>query len=200
MTQKIKIAVLISGGGSNLKALIDASKAGDYPAEIVCVASNRPDAGGLRHAEDAGIPAHIVNHKEYDGREAFDEALIEVLAPYGVGLVCLAGFMRILTPRFIDAYEGRILNTHPSLLPKFGGEGMYGMHVHSAVIDAGESVSGVTIHKVISEVDRGEIVLQREVRVEDKDTPDALAARVLREEHIGYPLAVKAIAEKMLNF
>jgi len=199
MRETLKIAVLISGGGSNLRALIEACEASDFPAEIVCVISNRPDAKGLEHAKHANIPAHVVDHKEFSDRAAFDGALLDALKPYAPDLVCLAGFMRILTPLFIDAYAGRILNTHPSLLPKFGGEGMYGIHVHTAVIAAGEQQSGVTIHQVISDVDRGEIVMQRAVSVAPDDTPQSLAKRVLVEEHKAYPEAVRMMAEKMLN-
>ncbi|MGB0719391.1 MAG: phosphoribosylglycinamide formyltransferase [Bdellovibrionales bacterium] len=199
MIQKIKIAVLISGSGSNLQALIDACASPDFPAEIVTVISNRPDAYGLERAQKASIPAHLVDHKDYSDRAAFDAALLETLNPYDVDLVCLAGFMRVLTPVFIDAFEGRILNTHPALLPRHGGKGMYGQHVHKAVLAAGDPVSGVSIHSVIAAVDQGPVILQREVGVEPDDTPETLAARVLAQEHIAYPQAVKMIAEKMLN-
>jgi len=199
MTQKIKIAVLISGGGSNLRALIDACAAPDYPAEIAVVISNKADARGLKRAQDANIPTHIINHRDHDGREGFDKALISALEPYNPDLICLAGFMRILTPVFINAFEGRILNTHPSLLPRHGGEGMYGMHVHAAVVEAGDAQSGCTIHKVIADVDRGPIVLQKSVPVHPDDNADDLAARVLTQEHIAYPEAVRMIAEEILN-
>lgn len=199
VSERIKLAVLISGDGSNLQALIDACAHADYPAEIAVVISNKPDAGGLKRARDAGIVTHTINHREHDGREGFDRALVEALAPYDVDLVCLAGFMRILTPVFISAFEGRIVNTHPSLLPKFGGEGMYGMHVHQAVVDAGEQSSGCTIHYVINDVDRGEIILQKEVAVEPNDTAKTLAKRVLTQEHIAYVQAVGMIAEKILK-
>lgn len=194
----IRIAVLISGSGSNLQALIDACTDSDYPAEIAVVLSNKPDAFGLERAEAAGIPGVIVDHKDFQSREDFDAALLAALSPYSVDLVCLAGFMRILTPVFIGAFAGRILNTHPSLLPKHGGEGMFGAHVHASVLAAGDDKSGVSIHEVTQGVDQGPVVLQRQVPVLDDDTPETLGARVLREEHIAYPEAVRIWAEKTL--
>lgn len=196
---RIKLAVLVSGSGSNLQALIDACAADDYPAEIAVVISNKADAYGLERAKKAGIPTHAINHREHDGREGFDAALVETIQQYDVDLVCLAGFMRILTPVFIDAFEGRILNTHPSLLPKHGGRGMYGEHVHAAVLAAGDKTSGCSIHEVIVDVDQGPIVVQKTVPVEDGDTVERLAARVLEQEHIAYPEAVRIKAEKILN-
>ena len=196
---KIKLAVLVSGSGSNLQALIDACAQDDFPAEIAVVISNKPDAYGLERAKNAEIPTHVINHREHDGREGFDTALVEAIKSYNVDLVCLAGFMRILTPIFIDAFEGRILNTHPSLLPRHGGEGMYGEHVHAAVLKAGDKTSGCTIHKVIVDVDRGPIVLQKEVPVHDGDTVQDLASRVLEQEHVAYPEAVGMIAKEILG-
>jgi len=199
MTQKIKIAVLISGNGSNLQALIDACAGADFPAEIAVVISNVDNAYGLTRAGDANIPTHIISHRNHKGRTAFDAALVTALAPYDVDLVCLCGFMRILTPVFINAFEGRILNTHPSLLPKHGGAGMYGMHVHEAVIAAGDTHSGGRIHEVILDVDKGPIILQRTVNVKNNDTAQDLAAHVLEQEHLAYPEAVRIMAEKLLN-
>ncbi len=197
--RKIKLAVLISGSGSNLQALIDACKDENYPAEIAVVISNKGDAYGLERAKKAGIPTHSIHHRDYDGREDFDQALIDAITPYSVDLVCLCGFMRILTPVFINAFEDRILNTHPSLLPRHGGEGMYGEHVHEAVLAASDSQSGCTIHKVITDVDRGSIVLQKSVSVLENDTPQTLSARVLEQEHIAYVEAVSMIAAEILN-
>ena len=197
--KKIKLAVLISGSGSNLQALIDACKDADYPAEIAVVISNKANANGLARAQKAGIQTHIISHRNYDGRQEFDAALIEALKPYSPDLICLAGFMRILSDDFINSFEGRILNTHPSLLPKHGGEGMYGMHVHRAAIDAGDNISGCTIHHVISEVDRGPVILQKQVPVMADDTAETLAARVIEQEHIAYVDAVKMVAEKILS-
>ena len=195
----IKIAVLISGDGSNLQALIDACKNPEYPADIAVVISNKAEAKGLKRAQTADIETHIISHQDHDGRDAFDAALIEKLRQYDVDLICLAGFMRILTPLFIKAFNGRILNTHPSLLPLHGGEGMYGMNVHKAVLAAGDETSGCTIHKVIEDVDRGPIVLQTEVPVQADDKAEDLAARVLEQEHIAYPEAVRMIAEEILG-
>ena len=198
-TEKIKVAVLISGSGSNLQALIDACAAPDYPAEIAVVLSNRPDAFGLERAKKAGIDTRIIDHKLYGSREEFDSALHDALIPYGVDLICLAGFMRILTPGFINKWENKIINTHPALLPKHGGEGMYGGHVHEAVLNAGDSESGASIHYVIPAVDQGPVILQKRVPVMTDDTPESLAARVLEQEHIAYPEAVRMISENILN-
>ncbi len=195
----IKLAVLISGHGSNLQALINACAQDDFPARIGLVLSNRPDAFGLERAKKAGLETVIVDHTRYGSRENFDGAMLEALAPYAPQLICLAGFMRIVTPVFINTYEGRILNTHPSLLPKFGGQGMYGRHVHAAVLAAGETQSGVSIHSVIADIDQGPVILQKSVPVEADDTVDSLAARVLEQEHIVYPQAVRMVAEKLLK-
>ncbi|MEM7650862.1 MAG: phosphoribosylglycinamide formyltransferase [Pseudomonadota bacterium] len=190
----LNLAVLISGSGSNLQALIDACKDPAFPARIQLVISNRSDAYGLKRAEEAGIPAHVVDHSDFDGRAAFENALSEKLAEYPVGLICLAGFMRILTADFVSQWPNKIINTHPSLLPKFGGEGMYGEHVHKAVLEAGEETSGCSIHYVIPEVDQGEVIVQKTVPVEKGDTPETLAHRVIAQEHIAYPEAVRIIA------
>lgn len=195
---KTKIAVFISGSGSNLQVLIDACTNGDIDAEIVCVVSNKPGVKGLDRAAKAGIDTVVVSHRQYDEREAFDQALLKAIAPYQADLICLAGFMRILTPGFVSQWEGRMLNTHPALLPKHGGEGMYGEHVHRAVLDAKDAESGVSVHYVIPEVDQGPVILQRRVSVLKDDTPDTLAARVLEQEHIAYPQAVKIWIEKQV--
>lgn len=194
--KKIRLAVLISGSGSNLQALIDACRDPSYPATIEIVISNRPDAYGLERARKAGIPTAIVDHMQYTGREDFEDAIQKILDQHPVNLICLAGFMRILTPGFVEKWEGSIINTHPALLPKHGGKGMYGEHVHRAVLKAKDAESGVSIHYVIPEVDQGEVILQRRVPVLQNDTVDTLAKRVLAEEHIAYIEAVRAIAEK----
>lgn len=191
---KLNLAVLISGSGSNLQALIDAC-APDYPARVAVVISNRPGAYGLERAKEAGIPAVIIDHKNYTGRSEFEKELQKTLADYPVDLICLAGFMRILTADFINQWPKQIINTHPALLPKFGGKGMYGEHVHKAVLEAGEPTSGCSIHYVIPEVDQGPVILQKTVPVEDGDTVETLAARVIAQEHIAYPQAVRMIAE-----
>lgn len=196
---QIKLAVLISGNGSNLQAIIDACAVDDYPAEIAVVISNRADAHGLERAGKAGLKSLIIDHTDYKSRSDFDSALLEALEPFDVDLVCLAGFMRILTADFIARWEGRILNTHPSLLPKHGGKGMHGKHVHAAVLAAGDTQSGVSIHHVIAAVDQGPVILQRNVSVEAEDTVETLARKVLEQEHIAYPEAVRMIAENMLN-
>ena len=192
----LNLAVLISGSGSNLQALIDACESPDYPAQIQLVVSSRPDAYGLERAQKAGIPAFTVDHKAFTGRAEFEEALQEKLAQYPIDLICLAGFMRILTADFVSKWPDKIINTHPSLLPKFGGEGMYGEHVHAAVLNAGETQSGASIHYVIPEVDQGPVILQRPVSVHPDDTAETLSARVIAEEHIAYPEAVKKIAQE----
>lgn len=193
---KTKIAVFISGSGSNLQALIDACESGLIHGEIVCVISNKAGVKGLQRAQNAGIDAITIPHKDYDSREAFDDALLQALKPYDVDLICLAGFMRILTPHFISQWDGRMLNTHPALLPKHGGKGMYGEHVHRAVLAAQDAESGVSVHYVIPAVDQGDVVLQRRVPVLENDTPETLGARVLKEEHIAYPQAIKLWIEK----
>lgn len=196
MSDKLNLAVLISGSGSNLQALIDACASPAYPAQINAVISNRPDAYGLERAKAAGIPAFVIDHKDFNGREDFEAALQSKLSEYPVDLICLAGFMRILTAGFIHQWPGKIINTHPALLPKFGGEGMFGENVHQAVLEAGERESGASIHYVIPEVDQGEVIVQKTVPVEPEDTAQSLAARVIAQEHIAYPEAVRMIAEK----
>ncbi len=195
----LSLAVLISGSGSNLQALIDACKTPDFPARIAVVLSNRPDAYGLERARKEGLPAPCIDHTQFPSREAFEDALQEVLEAYPVDLICLAGFMRILTPAFIHRWEGKIINTHPALLPKFGGKGMYGAHVHKAVLEAGETQSGASIHYVIPEVDQGPVILQKTVPVLDGDTPETLSARVIAQEHLAYPEAVRLIAHKRFS-
>jgi phosphoribosylglycinamide formyltransferase-1 len=194
--KKIHLAVLISGGGSNLQALIDACKDPAYPAQIDVVISNKADVFGLERAKKAGIPTAVVDHLNYRGREEFEAAIQTELSKYKIDLICLAGFMRILTPGFVNRWTGRMINTHPALLPKHGGKGMHGEHVHKAVLAAGDTESGVSIHYVIPEVDRGEIIVQRRVPVHQDDTHEALAKRVLAEEHKAYVEAVRMIAEK----
>jgi phosphoribosylglycinamide formyltransferase-1 len=189
-TRRLKVAVLISGRGSNLKALIEACAAPDYPAEIVLVISNVADAGGLAYARAAAIPAAIVPHEDYPSRDAFDAAIQKRLTESRAQLVCLAGFMRILSDGFVRRWQGRLINIHPSLLPAFKGT-----HVHERVLAAGEPASGCTVHYVIPELDSGPTILQTTVPVQPGDTPDSLAARVLEAEHILYPQAVRMIAE-----
>jgi phosphoribosylglycinamide formyltransferase-1 len=190
MTRK-RIAILISGRGSNMTALIAAARAADYPAEIAVVISNRPDAAGLASARDAGIATALVDHKPYGkDRDAFERALTAELDAHRIDLICLAGFMRLFTPQFVQAWEGRMLNIHPSLLPAFPG-----IDPHGQAIRAGVKLSGATVHFVIPEMDAGPIVAQSAVPVEDDDTAETLAARVLAAEHRLYPQAVRLVAE-----
>ncbi len=191
----LKIGVLISGRGSNLQALIDAEKEPGWPARIVCVISNAADAAGLARAKDAGIPVHVVNHRDFGkDREAFEKALDAKLTEAGVQLVCLAGFMRILTGWFVERWRDRLVNIHPSLLPSFPG-----LHTHEKAIDYGVKFTGCTVHFVRAEMDHGPIIVQAAVPVLPDDTGDTLAARVLKAEHVVYPQAVRAIAEGRVN-
>lgn len=199
MPGPLKLAILISGGGSNLQALIDACEDPGYPAEIILVISNNPEAYGLERARNAGIPAETVNHKDYSSRESFDEALHAILEQHNPDLICLAGFMRILSLGFVQKWDGKIINTHPSLLPKHGGRGMFGDHVHRAVLAAGDDESGPSIHYVTAEVDQGPVILQRRVPVQSDDTVESLRERVVAAEHLAYVEAVKMIAEKAGN-
>lgn len=186
---KKRAGVLISGRGSNLAALIAACADPSFPAEIVTVISNRPAAPGLEFARAAAVPTRIVDHKQFPGRESFDAALDAALREANVDLVLSAGFMRILTPGFVDAWLDRLLNIHPSLLPAFQG-----LHVHERVIETGARISGATVHFVRAEMDAGPIVAQAAAPVLPDDTPDTLAARVLKLEHRLYPLALRLVA------
>jgi phosphoribosylglycinamide formyltransferase-1 len=188
LTRK-RVGVLISGRGSNLQALIDAAQAPDYPAEIVLVISNVPGAQGLARAEAAGIAPLAINHKDFASREDFDAVLNETLRQAKIDLLCNAGFMRLHTPGFVQAWRDRHLNIHPSLLPAFKG-----LHTHERVLEAGVKITGCTVHFVREEMDTGPIVAQAAVPVLYGDTPDSLAARVLEAEHQLYPLALRLVA------
>jgi phosphoribosylglycinamide formyltransferase-1 len=189
-----RAAVLISGRGSNMAALIEAAKRPDYPAEIGLVIANRPDAGGLMLAEAAGIATGIVDHRRYDDRETFEHALHANLDVHGIDVVCLAGFMRLLSPWFVRLWEGRIINIHPALLPAFKG-----LDTHRRALAAGVKIHGATVHFVIPEMDSGPIIVQAAVPVRDDDSEATLAARVLAAEHRIYPLALKLMAEGRLH-
>jgi phosphoribosylglycinamide formyltransferase-1 len=189
MSPKVRTAVLISGRGSNLQALIEAARANDYPAEIALVISNVESAEGLERAHDAGIPAKIIPHKTFASREDFDAAIDAALREADISLVCEAGFMRIHSEWFVKRWEGRLLNIHPSLLPAFPG-----IRVHRQALDAGVKISGCTVHFIVYALDSGPIVAQAAVPVLPDDTPETLAARVLIEEHKLYPAALKLVA------
>ena len=181
-----RLAVLISGRGSNMQAFIDACRLGDLDAEIAVVLSNNPDAQGLERAKEAGIDTLCINHRDYEDRESFDQAMVDALTPYAPDLVILAGFMRILTPVFITPFTGKLLNIHPSLLPKYPG-----LHTHQRALDAGDEEAGVTVHFVTPELDGGPPIIQARVPINEGDTADSLAARVINEEHVIYPIAAR---------
>src|SRR3954470_20442631 len=188
---KRRVAILISGRGSNMAALIEAAKAPDFPAEIVVVISNKADAGGLATARASGVPTVSIESKPFgDDRHAFETKLQSVLDEQRVDLICLGGFMRLFTGAFVLRWQGRMLNIHPSLLPSFPG-----LDPHGQALRAGVKISGATVHFVIPETDAGPIVMQAAVPVRDGDTADTLAARVLAVEHRIYPLALKLVAE-----
>jgi phosphoribosylglycinamide formyltransferase 1 len=189
--ERKRTAVLISGRGSNLAALIEAAHAPDYPAEIALVVSNRADAAGLEHARAAGIATAIVDHAAHGrDREAFERALQEVLTANAISLVCLAGFMRLLTPWFVEQWQGRMINIHPALLPAFKG-----LDTHERALETGVKIHGATVHFVVAEFDSGPIIAQGAVPVPDDDAVETLAARVLAVEHRIYPLALRLVAE-----
>lgn len=186
----LQLGVLISGRGSNLQALIDACASAGFPARIALVLSNKPDAAGLNRAQAAGIPTAIVNHRDYPDRESFERVVDEKLQAAGVELLCLAGFMRVLTAWFVSRWPGKLINIHPSLLPSFPG-----VDTHARALAAGVRFSGCTVHYVVPDVDAGPIILQAAVPVLATDTPDSLASRILQAEHRAYPFAVRLIAE-----
>ncbi len=189
-----KLVILISGSGSNLQAFIDAAAQDQLPARICAVIANRPGAGGLERAANAGIQTAVVDHKQFDNRDAFDAELRNVIDSFAPDLVILAGFMRILGADFVRHYRGRMLNIHPSLLPKYPG-----LHTHQRAIDAGDAEAGATVHFVTEELDGGPPVLQASVPVQEGDTAELLAARVLEQEHRIYPLAARWFAEGRLK-
>lgn len=195
----IKIAVLVSGGGTNLQALIDAQKAGKITDGVLSlVVSNKPDAYALTRAKTAGIPTAVVQKKECGSREAFEAKIRAVLDANGIELIVLAGFMCILSESFTAAYPRRILNVHPSLIPSFCGEGFYGLHVHEAALAYGVKVTGATVHFVNEIPDGGEIILQKAVEIQDGDTPEILQKRVMEEaEWILLPAAVQKVCADM---
>lgn len=188
--RRAKVGVLVSGRGSNLQALLDACVAPTYPAEIALVISNVPGVQALDRATAAGVPSQVIRHRDFPSRETFDEALDQALRAAGVDLVCLAGFMRLLSPGFVARWQGRMLNIHPSLLPSFTG-----LDTHRRALEAGVRLHGCTVHLVTPELDAGPILIQAAVPVLDQDDEDSLAARVLEQEHHAYPRALRLLAE-----
>ena len=194
MPDTCDVVVLLSGTGSNLQALIDSCAIKDSPARIRAVISNRADAYGLQRAKDASIDTRVLDHTAFEGREAFDAALIDVIDTFNPQLVVLAGFMRILSAGFVRHYQGRLLNIHPSLLPKYKG-----LHTHQRALEAGDSEHGCSVHFVTEELDGGPLVVQAIIAVESDDSPQSLAQRVHAQEHQIYPLAVRWFAEGRLS-
>ena len=193
MTRRIKTAVLISGQGSNLAALIEAARSGDFPAVITLVISNKPDAFGIVRATDAGIPVRVIERRHFGSDEAFDHAMDDALSAAGIELICLAGFMRILAAEFVSHWRGRLLNIHPSLLPAHRG-----LNTHARVLEMGDAKHGATVHWVSEELDAGEIIAQESFLVRSGDTAESLARHVQEIEHRLYPEVLKNIAEKLL--
>ena len=184
----LKIGVLISGRGSNLQAIIDASERGEIPAQVAIVISNKADAFGLERAKKHNIPTAVFDSKKFPSKEAYETEIVKVLKQHDVGLVCLAGYMKIVGKVILDAYQGKMINIHPSLLPKFPG-----LHAQKQALDAHASVSGVTVHFVDEGCDTGPIILQKQVPVLAEDTEETLSARILKQEHLAYPEAIRLI-------
>jgi phosphoribosylglycinamide formyltransferase-1 len=196
---KIRIAVLASGRGTNLQAIIDATESGYIPGRVIVVISDKRDAYALERARKHGIEALFLDPSSCSSRDEYDKLLGDEIERRGADLICLAGFMRILSPSFISRFRNRIMNIHPALLPSFGGVGMYGERVHKAVLDYGVKITGCTVHFVTEDVDGGPIIIQEAVPVLDDDTPETLAKRVLEHEHRIYPEAIKLFAEGRLE-
>jgi len=194
---RVGIAVFASGRGTNFEALVHAARRADVNGEVRLLVANVPDAPVLKKAEAEHVPSVLIPHRQFKTRAEFEQALIAELNHHNIGLVCLAGFMRILSPVFVTAFENRIMNVHPSLLPAFAG--LQGMQVHEAVLAAGVKVTGCTVHFVNTDVDAGPIIVQRAVAVRDSDTAESLALRVLVEEHLAYAGAVKLFCTGRLH-
>jgi len=188
---KARLVILISGRGSNMRSIVEAANQGQLDVDIAAVISNRPDAAGLEYAQQAGIDAQVIDHKLYDSRESFDAAMAEVIDSYQPDFVILAGFMRILTADFVEHFAGRLINIHPSLLPKFKG-----LHTHQRAIESGETEHGASVHFVTAELDEGPVILQAKVPVLADDDADTLAARVLEQEHLLYPAAIQKLVSQ----
>jgi phosphoribosylglycinamide formyltransferase-1 len=192
--QRVPLVVLVSGSGSNLQAIIDATSNPDYPAEIVAVISNIEGVKGLERAKKASIPTAVLDHQNFPDRESYDFALHELIDSYHPEIIVLAGFMRILTDEFVNTYLGKMLNIHPSLLPKYKG-----LNTHQKAIDAGDERHGATVHFVTPDLDSGPLIIQAEVPVLANDTSESLAARVLEKEHQIYPLAIEWLASGRIS-
>ena len=194
-----RLAVMVSGGGTNLQAVVDACADGRIPARVACVISSRSDAYALERAKQAGVPAAVIRPRDYAAQDAHDEAVMQALERFGAQAVVLAGYMSILGPALVRQYQYRIVNIHPALIPSFCGRGYYGRRVHEAVLDYGAKVSGATVHFVDEGTDTGPIIMQRCVPVLDGDTPEALAARILEVEHEILPRSVALLCEGRLR-
>jgi phosphoribosylglycinamide formyltransferase-1 len=188
---KARLVILISGRGSNMRSIVEAASKNELAVDIAAVISNRPDAAGLEFAQQAGINTEVIDHKQFDSRERFDSAMAEAIDAYQPDFVILAGFMRILTADFVEHYSGRLLNIHPSLLPKFKG-----LHTHERAIEACETEHGASVHFVTAELDDGPVILQARVPVLPDDDADTLAARVLEQEHLLYPAAIQKLVSQ----
>lgn len=186
-----RLVILISGRGSNMRSIVEAAQQGQLAVDIAAVISNRPGAAGLEFAQQAGIDTQVIDHKQFASREVFDTAMAEAIDVYQPDYVILAGFMRILTADFVAHYAGRLINIHPSLLPKFKG-----LHTHERAIEAGESEHGASVHFVTAELDDGPVILQAKVPVLPEDDADTLAARVLEQEHLLYPAAIQKLVSQ----
>lgn len=194
MQQKPRLVILISGRGSNMRSIIEAAKQNELDIDIAAVISNRPDAAGLQFAQDEGISTAVIDHKKFDSRDSFDQALAAEIDRYQPAFVILAGFMRILTAEFVEHFAGKLINIHPSLLPKFKG-----LHTHQRAIEAGEKEHGASVHFVTAELDDGPVILQAKVPVLADDNADTLAARVLEQEHLLYPAAIKKLVTQQAD-
>jgi phosphoribosylglycinamide formyltransferase-1 len=195
--ETLRVAVLLSGSGRSLQNVLDRIADGRLPARIVLALSNRPDAFGLQRARDAGVPTAVVERRSFADRDEYSAAVFDHCRQAGADLVCMAGFLQLL--RIPDDFAGRVMNIHPALLPSFGGKGMYGRHVHEAVLEFGAKLSGCTVHFADNVYDHGPVILQRAVEVRHDDTPDSLAERVFAAECEAYPEAIRLFAEGKLN-
>lgn len=198
---KINVAVLVSGGGTNLQAIIDAEKSGIiHSAKIALVISNNPNAYAIQRAKDASIDTYVVSKKDYTSQEDYENAMIELIKKDEIDLIVLAGFMVILGNSFIKKFENRIINVHPSLIPSFCGDGFFGLKVHESALKKGVKITGATVHYVTTDVDAGPIIAQKAVQVFDDDTPEILQQRVMKEaEHIILPNSIQNISEEMVK-